>query len=849
MTDPQHSSKSVNRVDVESGLTRAFPPYSLDFDHRAVAKELNELHKARGDFICDLHAPEKKFYALGMFPYPSGNAHMGHVLVYSIADVRARMAKLEGHNVLNPIGWDAFGLPAENAAIKHQVDPAVWTKLNISKMSNEQFVDMGWSFDTTKELSTCDPVYYANTQRLFLLMYSRGQAYRGDGLVNWDPVDQTVLANEQVNCDGTSWRSGALVEKRWMKQWYFKTSDYAERLWNDLSKLGNWPHSAIAVQRNWIRKMEGAMVDFVAPDDSARVSVFTTRLDTLLGVSAVVIAPEHPIAREVATKSDRVDISNYIGIALRKSNVERAAGQEISGVKTNIKLKHPLTDELLPVFISDYVLGDTANAAVMCVPAHNERDERFAKAFGIKSTPVIEGSETPYLDGILIDSREFTGLSSQVARKAIASRLKEMGLGGESVVFNLRDWSVGRQRYWGCPIPIVYCNDCGTVPVPEDQLPVLLPSKNGTSVNKKHSLADDSNFVNTECPCCKGPAKRETDTLDTFVCSSWYAFRFLDPLNRAELFDSKLADKWMPIDFYVGGLEHAAQHMIYFRYITKVLHDSGLSPSDEPVDSFYCNGMIRKDGAKMSKSRANVIVPTEIIEKYGGDAVRLCVLSDTPADQDREWSDNGLEAKSRFINRCYISLNRLLDRTSAFGANDNGDIAQLDGQFVANFYRLTATLRESIKSGQYHVGIARIYQLSHLLFDSFDKNQFMTVPIASAIRKVVKDFLIVCSPYMPYMTEAVFCQHFGKETGIFNQRWPDLSPQIIPSNITEIVVQVNGKKRAITSAPKDASYDEIKEFLLRDPMIERALNNQSVLNVIYKPGKFINFIVRPTGSV
>lgn len=844
MLDPTRQLQPVQEDLAKKSIERG-ASLPVAFDHRLAARTLNARHLERGDFVCDIHSSEPKFYALGMFPYPSGNAHMGHVLVYSINDVRARLAKLEGYNVLNPLGWDAFGLPAENAARKHNVDPAQWTALNIRKMKEEQFIDMGWSFDPTKEISTCDPLYYANTQRLFQLLYRSGLAYQAEGLVNWDPVDQTALANEQV-IDGKSWRSGATVEKKWMTQWFLSVTPYNEKLYQDIETLTNWPESARAVQRHWIGRKEGTCVDFALTQASGSLKIFTTRVDTIFGVTAVVIGPEHPLARSLAAADGREDVRAYIESALKRNAVSRTSEPDYNAIDTGLIATNPLSGEKVSVWIASYVLGDVGMGAIMCVPAHDERDRAFAKHNSLPIVPVVQPakgeSEELFANNGILNARcgRFAGLSSEVARQEITAQLKAAGLGDSVVTYNLRDWSVGRQRFWGCAIPIVYCDDCGTHPVPDEQLPVMLPPS--IDQGGRRSLADIPEFVNTTCPCCGKAAKRETDTLDTFVCSSWYAFRFLDPHNNSRMFDPEIVSKWMPLDYYVGNIEHAAQHMIYFRYITKVLHAQGLLASDEPVKTFFCNGLIKKDGSKMSKSRGNVVVPTEMVAQYGGDALRIYVLSDTPAAQDREWEDRGLEAKSRFVSRCYQGLNAFL--TQSPKSDGAVDLTCLDRSFLRAFYGTAERLRQSIRESEFHSGIARLYELSRTLLEQLSTATKGSTDQRDALREVAQHYLIIASAFMPYMTETIFAAHFDDRTGIYNQRWPSVDSSLVQAESVPLVVQFNGKKKLILEMPKDATESEVLNLLREDPEYTHAAAGRTADKVFLVKNRLINLVFK-----
>ncbi len=848
-------------------MTNTNSSQSHEYDFHRIAAQLK-----LSDFTCDTAATNRpSFYALGMFPYPSGNAHMGHVRVYTISDVRARFERLQGKEVLHPIGWDAFGLPAENAAIQNKTDPASWTQLNIERMKNEQFKSMGWSFDLSKELSTCSPDYYRWTQWIFLQFYKHGKAYRSKGLVNWCPVDETVLANEQV-IEGRCWRDGAVVEKRQMEQWFLRITDYAERLWNDIEKLKNWPNEAVAVQKNWINQSHGTEIDFtldttlgLAGLANRKIRVFTTRADTLFGVVALVVAPEHPLVANVLNETKNQSVQNYVDTSLRRTAVERMQSKEKTGLPLGIDATHPLTGQKVPVWIGDYVLGDYGTGAVMCVPAHDERDYEFAQKYDLPVVTVItpadgasQGQPGAFTaDGVLTASQEFSGLDSASARKKITDTLVTRQAGTAKVNYNLRDWSVGRQRYWGCPIPIIYCDHCGTVPVPENQLPVLLPT-NVQFVGGKADVKSDDAFVKTSCPTCQRPATRETDTLDTFMCSSWYAFRFIDPHNSEKVFDSTKVNQFMPIDFYVGGIEHAALHMIYFRFFTKFFNDIGLINFDEPVDQFFCNGMVRKEGSKMSKSKGNVVVPTDMVREYGSDALRLYILSDTPADLDFDWEDSGIPAKLTFVKRAYRVITQTLTQiqhlangadTSTISAAAIVANARLEAwpnrDEIVAFYSNVQALEKQIQQSLLHNGVAKIHELANTLTELSQKALQLKTPETAAVwAKLAHDFVIVSSIFMPYFAEDLFQKFFKTDTVPFasGATWPVVDRVFMVSDNVTVVVQVNGKKRCELVVRKDTNQLAVEEIALKHESVKPFIDGKEIKKLIFVPNKIFNIV-------
>ncbi|MEM7402862.1 MAG: leucine--tRNA ligase [Myxococcota bacterium] len=810
-----------------------------------------DTNKESHPFRCCFDNNKQPFYSLGMFAYPSGNAHMGHVRVYSIVDAIARYKRLQGYEVLNPVGWDAFGLPAENAAIANKVPPHVWTQRNIERMKTQQFGPMGWSFDWSREINTCAPDYYKWTQWIFLQLMQRKLAYKAKAMVNWCDTCSTVLANEQV-VNGICWRCSQPTTKRLMTQWFIRITDYAQRLWDGLQKLPQWNKEAVAVQRNWIGRSQGAHIEFVTTDKQIPISVFTTRPDTLFGTAALVLAPEHPLLQQIVAHTNNSKLQQYVQQANRKSQVQRMASKEKTGVATGVFASQALLDHQVEIWVGDYVVADYGTGAVMCVPAHDTRDHQFAQRYHLPIQPVVaprpgqtaDADDLFTQDGVLINSGDFNGMPSAQARQAVVERLQQLGAGEGTVQFNLRDWSVSRQRYWGCPIPVVLCDSCGCVPVAAANLPVLLPSD--VSFDEGRACVNpDSAQLRVDCPRCGAPAKRETDTLDTFMCSAWYAFRFADPHNSQAAFDSNIVNRCMPIDFYVGGLEHAAQHMIYFRFLTKFFHDIGLVDFDEPVRQFFCNGMVRKEGQKMSKSRGNVVVPTQVVESHSADALRLYILSDTPSELDIDWEETALHAKQKFVRRNQTLLHAYLTQHPPKNWSDAPLHEATDKELVRTFYSLMHALQHNLNSNEFHNCVARIYELSSLLLTRVQQEN--TQPTQSELQqailaRMVRDYLAVCSLFTPFSAEELW-HTFYSDAPLATAGWPRFDKKILQQATCRYVVQVNGKKRSLIDLPVDANKHVLQQRAMQDQAVQQALVGKAVKRAIFVPNKLINFVV------
>lgn len=777
-----------------------------------------------------------KFYSLVMFPYPSGDLHMGHMRNYAIGDLIARFYSMRGYNVLNPMGWDAFGQPAENAAIKHKVHPKEWTYRNISRMK-EQLFKMGVVYDWDREVTACSPDYYKWTQWIFLKLYERGLAYRKKAPVNWCPTCKTVLANEEV-VEGRCWRCRLEVDKKELEQWFFKITEYAEDLLRDLDTLEYWPEKVKLMQKNWIGKSEGLEFYFEVKDSQEKIYVFTTRPDTIFGVTFVILAPEHPLVEKI-TKSEYLDkVREYIIRVKNKSELERIAFEkEKTGIFIGSYAIHPLTKELLPIYVADYVLYTYGTGAIMAVPAHDARDYEFAIKYNLPIKTVItpyEGVEPklPYEEeGIIINSFEYDGMKSSDFWKKIVDRFENLGIGKRKVQYKLRDWLVSRQRYWGAPIPIIYCPNCGTVPVPYENLPVLLPDisdfePTGTG---ESPLAKVKEFVNTECPKCGSKAKRETDTLATFVDSSWYYFRYTDSHNDKEPFSKSKAEYWLPVDQYTGGIEHAVLHLLYSRFITKVLYDAWYSPVREPFKKLFTQGMVYKDGQIMSKSLGNIVSVDYMVENYGADTARLFILFVAPPEVDMEWSDEGVEGAYRFLNRLW----RLVLEDSEFKGNNPED----DKRLERNLHRTIKKVTEDIISFKFNTAVAAMMEFLNELTNY--KNNYGKTEL---FKECIKNLLLLLAPFVPHITEELW-QELGYEYSIHLRPWPSYNPDLIKEEVITLVVQINGRVRDRIEVNADITEEEALKIALQRENVKRYLGNRNPKKIVFVPGKLLSLSI------
>jgi leucyl-tRNA synthetase len=813
---------------------------SKEYDHKSIEAEVRNLWEQHGSFRVNEDSDKEKFYCLSMFPYPSGRLHMGHVRNYTIGDVITRFQKMQGKNVLQPMGWDAFGLPAENAAIKNRVPPAKWTYENIDYM-RDQLKQLGFGYDWERELATCRPDYYRWEQWLFTRLFEKGLAYKKTAAVNWCPNDETVLANEQV-VDGKCWRCDTTVERREIAQWFMKITDYAEELLSDIDKLDGWPEQVRTMQRNWIGRSEGVEMVFDV-EDEAPLTIYTTRPDTLMGVTYVAVATEHPLAKKAA--ADNPDLQAFIDSCKAAGTAEAdIATMEKKGMDTGYRAIHPISGDRVPVWVANFVLIEYGSGAVMSVPAHDTRDHAFALAYGIPIRQVIypaDGSDVSVDDeayvekGVLKNSGEFDGLTSVQAFDAIADKLQSMGKGEKQVNFRLRDWGVSRQRYWGTPIPIINCDSCGAVAVPADQLPVVLPEDVDFSEGIGSPIKHMPEFYETGCPECGGKAQRETDTFDTFFESSWYYARYACP-DADSMLDER-ADYWLPVDQYIGGIEHAVLHLLYARFFHKLMRDEGLIKSDEPFSHLLTQGMVLKDGSKMSKSKGNTVDPQGLIDQYGADTVRLFTMFASPPDQSLEWDDKGVEGASRFLKRLWTIAITSSEQPSAVL-----DIDSLTEDQKTVRRKLHETIRKvSDDIGRrytFNTAIAAIMELLNELYRFEDESEQGKAVMRQAVNTVV----LMLSPIVPHITQKLW-QQLGHDSLIIEQAWPQFDESALERDSIELVVQVNGKLRSKIHVPADADNDAIENIALKDEKIQLNIQDKTVRKGIVVPGRLVNLVV------
>ena len=789
-----------------------------------------------------------KYYCLEMFPYPSGNLHMGHVRNYSIGDVIARFKTMHGYNVLHPIGWDSFGLPAENAAIKHKTPPAKWTKENIANM-NRQLHAMGLSYDWDREVTTCLPEYYKWTQWFFLQFYKKGLAYKKGASVNWCPGCQTVLANEQV-VEGKCERCDSVVEKKSLEQWFFKITEYADRLLKDLDKLQGWPNKVRVMQENWIGRSEGAILRFPVQESDDIIEVFTTRPDTVFGLSYMVLAPEHPLVEKlIAGTKYEADVRAFVKEVQQMTEVERASTElEKKGIFIGAHVVSPADGKIVPILVGNYIIYEYGTGAVMGVPAHDERDFLFAKKYDLPITIVVmpEGKELRVEDmteaskenGIMVNSGQFNGMKNEDAKKAIVDYLAEKGMGEMKVNFRLRDWLISRQRFWGAPIPIIYCDHCGTVPVPEDQLPVMLPHDVDFKPTGESPLKYMEEFVNTTCPICGRPARRETDTMDTFVCSSWYYLRYTDARNDKEAFAKENADHWMNVDQYIGGVEHAILHLLYARIFTKVLYDMGLVSVDEPFQNLLTQGMVLMDGSKMSKSKGNIVSPEAIIDKFGADTARLFILFAAPPERDLEWNDQAVEGCYRFINRVWRFVYDYVQSRGCENA-EAGELSRKD----KDMRRLVHTTIKRVTDDagtrfNFNTAISAIMELVNGLYQYREVAGYNKAVMAEAVDTLV----LLLAPFIPHVTEELW-QDLGHGESVHKQKWPVVDEAALVADEVTVIVQVNGKVRDKILMPVNLDKAETEKMVLAQPKIAEILTGKEVKKVVVVPDKLVNVVV------
>ena len=815
-----------------------------EYNAKNIEKEAQDYWAKNNSFVVTEDPNKEKYYCLSMLPYPSGRLHMGHVRNYSIGDVISRYQKMLGKNVMQPIGWDAFGLPAENAAIKNKVPPAGWTYENIGHMK-EQLIELGFGYDWSRELATCHPEYYKWEQWFFIKLFEKGLVYKKKAIVNWDPVDQTVLANEQV-VEGCGWRSGAPVEKKEISQWYMKITDYADELLADIQSLQGWPDAVRMMQTNWIGKSVGLDINFKIGTASS-LTVYTTRPDTLFGVTYLAIAAEHPIAIEAGKNNQ--EIQTFLDDCKKMETAEAAMEtMEKKGIDSKLKCIHPLTGEEVSIWIANFVLMGYGTGAVMSVPAHDQRDYEFAKKYDIPIVNVIsdkngfvDTSNEAYVEkGVLINSGEFTGLGFDEAFKAISKKLSGLSMGEEKTNYRLRDWGVSRQRYWGCPIPIIHCSECGAVPEDLDRLPVRLPEN--VSIDGAGSpLKQMSSFVKTKCPNCKGEAQRETDTFDTFFESSWYFARYTCVDQKEAILDER-ANYWLPVDQYIGGIEHAILHLLYSRFFTKLLRDEGIVKTSEPFTNLLTQGMVLKDGAKMSKSKGNTVDPQEMISKYGADTARLFILFAAPPTQDLEWSDSGIEGAHRFINKFFRLVTGFIKLKEGVEISKIDDLNLNEEQRSIRQKTHLALKKVGDDFGRRHsfnTAIATMMELNNLVSRYADTSQQ-----GMAVKQEAIEIMVKClSPVMPHV-----CHHLwfllGGKNAVVDSQWPEVDESALIQERVQIIAQVNGKLRAKIMAPLDSDNQAVQEIALSDEKIVKFTMDKQIIKVIVVPNKLINIVVK-----
>lgn len=809
-----------------------------EYNHEQIETSIQENWQKKQMFTAKEDLSREKFYCLSMLPYPSGELHMGHVRNYTLADVIARYQTMLGKNVLQPMGWDAFGLPAENAALKHGLPPHEWTYKNIDLM-RKQFKRLGFAIDWTREFATCEPSYYRWEQWLFIQLYKKGLVYRKNSVVNWDPVDQTVLANEQV-VNGCGWRSGAPVEQRTIPQWFIKITAYADELLEDLAKLDGWPEQVKTMQRNWIGRSEGLEIEFKLPNPQQSLKIYTTRPDTLLGATYLAIAPQHPLALLAATEDD-----NIAAFIEKCKNIKVAEAElatiEKQGFATPFVAEHPITGEPIPIWVANYVLMEYGSGAVMAVPAHDERDFEFAKQYQLPMKIVIQ-PEQPWDfakqaytgEGTMVNSADYDGMPSNQAREQLSDDLESRQQAIRKTNYRLRDWGVSRQRYWGTPIPIVYCSDCGDVPVPEEQLPVVLP-QDLTLNDPASPLKTMPEFYKTSCPNCRKPAKRETDTFDTFVESSWYYLRYACPDQHESMLDDR-AQYWTPVDQYIGGIEHAVMHLLYARFFHKLLRDEGLINSDEPFARLMTQGMVLKDGAKMSKSKGNTVSPSELINRYGADTVRLFSMFAAPPEQSLEWSDSGVEGCYRFLKRLYQHAGNLpaLKNTNApdWAAADN-TLKQLRREM----HQILAQADNDMQRLQFNTVVSAAMKLFNII-NKLDPNQQEQLALINEGYQII---LPILAPITPHLCQYLW-QQLGLGNTIYQAPWPKVDQKALDSDSVTLVVQVNGKLRGQIDVNTGADEDSIKQAAQTASSVVPHLADKTVRRIIIVPGRLVNIV-------
>ncbi|MGD9495337.1 MAG: leucine--tRNA ligase [Armatimonadota bacterium] len=823
------------------------------YDFALIERKWQDYWRSRGLFHVQRREERPKFYYLDMYPYPSGELHMGHVRNYIIGDAFARYKTMQGYNVLHPMGWDSLGLPTENAAIKFRVHPVEWTRRCVATMK-QQFDRLGISYDWSREIDTSDPEYYGWTQWLFLQLYAHGLAYRAPGLVNWCPTCATVLANEQV-VNACCERCDTVVERIRREQWFFKITDYAEKLLADLELLDRWPERVVRMQEHWIGRSEGFAFSLEIEGHEERMEVFTTRIDTVYGVTFMVLAPEHPL---VATLTEGTPFEDPVGAfcqaAMAETVMERTdEATEKRGIFTGANAIHPLTGERVPVWVANYVMMDYGTGAIMGVPAHDQRDFEFARKYDLPIVPVIQPPgeqldgdtmEQAFVgDGEQINSGPFSGRPNREAMEQIADHMEAQGMGRRAVSYRLRDWCISRQRYWGAPIPIIYCDNCGTVPVPEKDLPVLLPENVEFTASGDSPLARDPEFMDVPCPACGGPARREADTMDTFVYSAWYYLRFPSPHEDQAPFNRDDVEYWLPVDQYVGGIEHATGHLMYSRFITKVLHDLGWLSFREPFASLFTQGMVYKDGAKMSKSRGNVVTPDEINERYGADTGRLFSLFVGPPDQDTEWSDESVVGAHRFLRRVWRLVTQNLDAWDTGYANAlPADATPSQRAVRRKTHQTILKVTDDFEQMAFNTAIAAIMELTNDLVAFAEQMDRADAADRAVFSEGLASLVTVLSPVAPHICDELWVR-MGREPSLFEQPWPQADAALGAEETMTIVVQVNGKVRDSIEVPVGTDMDSVVAMALEREKVIRHTEGRQIARTIQVPDRLVNIVV------
>ena len=816
-----------------------------------IEKRWQEIWERENVFHTPDNSDKLKYYALSMFPYPSGKLHMGHVRNYTITDVIARFKKMQGFNVLHPMGWDSFGLPAENAAMKHGADPAKWTDENIAYMT-KQLKMLGLSYDWQREVTTCKPDYYKWTQWLFIQLYKKGLAYKKEAAVNWCDNCGTVLANEQV-IDGKCWRCDSVVEKKYLSQWFFKITDYAERLLEDLDKLPGWGDNVKTMQANWIGKSQGAIIKFKVKEvEGLEVPVYTTRPDTVYGITYLVVAPEYKDIEKLTTPENKEAVEAYRANARKMTEIERLSTERVkTGVPLGTHCINPFNGEEFPLWTADYALVEYGTGAVMAVPTHDTRDFDFAKKYNLPLKVVIQNPENPseckaaaYTEeGVLVNSNEFNGMKNTDAKKAITQKAVDEGFGEFKTQYRLRDWLISRQRYWGAPIPMIYCDKCGIVPEKEENLPVMLPSDVDFSVVGKSPITTSKTFAETTCPICGGKARRELDTMDTFVCSSWYYLRYSDPKNTNLPFSKELVDKWLPVDQYVGGIEHAILHLLYSRFFTKALKDLGLLSFDEPFKNLLTQGMVLKDGSKMSKSKGNTVDPDEIFENFGADTARLFILSDSPPARDFDWSDAGVEGCYKFLNRVW----RLVSENQNYITKDykiEFPLKRENDDLVRTVHMAIKGITNDIANDfQFNTVISKYRELTNAIYDWRGKKSDFTDEDKNVFSFAVLTLIKLMAPVTVHMSEEIW-HDVGGAGSIHDEKWCEWDENLAKASKITLVVQVNGKVKDKLEADEGLNDEDLKNLALSSDKVKELTAGKNIVKVIVVPKKLVNIVVK-----